>query len=119
MIEALSSGTYTNDLYGRRTAEITDAGSSTYTWDPLGHLTGIVSEDTTITYAYGITGMREYKSVESSGAATTWTKSVYDGQQLVAELDSDGTRYTYIWGPDRIPLTLTSSASGMRSGPQM
>ena len=56
--------TYTNDLYGRRTAKSTDAGSAAYTWDALGHLTGIASQDSTITYAYGITGMREYKSVE-------------------------------------------------------
>ena len=50
-----------------------------------------------------------------SGATTTWTKSVWDGQQLVAELDSDGTRYTYVWGPDRTPLALkvTSGASSV------
>ena len=107
--------TYTNDLYGRRTAQITDAGSSTYTWDALGHLTSVVSEDTTITYAYGITGMREYKSVESAETSATWTKSVYDGQQLVAELDSSGTRYTYVWGPDRIPLALEVSVPGQAS----
>ena len=28
---------------------------------------------TTITYAYGITGMRELVSVETSGAAARWT----------------------------------------------
>ncbi len=43
--------------------------------------------------------MREYKSVESAETSTTLTLSVYDGQQLVAELCSDGTLYTYVWGP--------------------
>ncbi len=89
--------------------------SAAYTWDALGHLTSVVSQDTTITYACGITGVREYKSVEASGAPVAWTKSVWDGQQLAAELDSDNTRYTYVWGPDRAPLALkvTSGASSV------
>jgi len=63
------------------------------------------SADATITYAYGITGMRESKTVETP-SGTTWTKSVWAGGRLAAELDSDGTRYTYLWGPDRTPLSV-------------
>jgi RHS repeat-associated protein len=83
-----------------------------YDWDALGQLVSVRSEETTITYAYGITGMRELVSVETSGAATSWTKSVWDGSQLAAELDSDGTRYTYVWGPERTPLALEVTRSG-------
>ncbi len=49
--------------------------------------------------------MRESKTVETS-SGTTWTKSVWAGGRLKAELDSDGTRYTYLWGPDRTPLSV-------------
>jgi RHS repeat-associated protein len=49
--------------------------------------------------------MREKATVESGGVTTTRT-SVWDGAQLVAERDSDGTVYRYLWGPDRTPLAL-------------
>ena len=99
--------TYTNDLYGRRTSRVTASGVTTYTWDPTGHLTQVVSQDATITYAYGMSGMRELKTIERPGVAPVWTKSVYTGDLLAAEYDSDGTRYTYLWGPDRQPLSVT------------
>ncbi|MHB1342625.1 MAG: RHS repeat-associated core domain-containing protein [Thermoleophilia bacterium] len=98
--------TFTNDLYGRRTARITPSGTTTYTWDPSGHLSSVTSADTTVTYAYGITGMRESKIIETA-SGTTQTKSVWAGSELAAEQDSDGTRYTYLWGPDRTPLSVS------------
>jgi RHS repeat-associated protein len=59
--------------------------------------------------------MREKVTVESGGVTTTRT-SVWDGQQLVAEQDSDGTLYRYLWGPDRTPLALeVISPSGASS----
>lgn len=70
--------TCTNDLLGRRTSRVTPSGTTTYAWDPEGHLSRITSADATITYAYGITGMRESKTVETS-SGTTWTKSVWAG----------------------------------------
>jgi len=77
-----------------------------YDWDALGQLVSVTREETTISYTYGITGMRERVSVETSGEAARWTESVWDGSQLAAEHDSDGTRYTYVWGPERTPLAL-------------
>ncbi len=97
--------TYTNDPYGRRTSRVTPSGTTTYTWDPEGHLSRITSADATITYAYGIAGMREKKIVETM-SGTTWTKSVRAGGRFKAEFGSDGTRYTYLWGPDRTPLSV-------------
>ncbi|MCE5190428.1 MAG: hypothetical protein LLG08_01420 [Actinomycetia bacterium] len=109
------AATYTNDFYGRRTSRVTPSGVTTYTWDPTGHLTQVVSEDATITYAYGMSGMRELKTIERPGVPTVWTKSVYTGDLLAAEYDSDGTRYTYLWGPDRTPLSVTRTRSGQPS----
>jgi hypothetical protein len=44
----------------------------------MGHLTSVVSGDTTSTYSYGATGMREYSSV-TEGETTTWTRSFWLG----------------------------------------
>ncbi|MCE5192283.1 MAG: hypothetical protein LLG08_11100 [Actinomycetia bacterium] len=36
------------------------------------------------------------------------------GSQLAVELDSDGTRNTYLWGPSRIPLSaIAKTAAGV------
>ena len=65
----------------------------------LGHLSQIGSADATASYAYGISGMRERKSV-TTASGTTVTESVWSGMQLLAERDSDGTTYEYIYGTD-------------------
>jgi len=101
---------YGHDLYGRRTLEASGGSAVAYDWDALGQLVSVRSEEATITYAYGITGMRERVSVETSGAAARWTESVWDGSQLAAERDSDGTRYTYVWGPSAPRSRLRSYA---------
>ncbi|TDB39630.1 MAG: hypothetical protein D9V44_01290 [Actinobacteria bacterium] len=54
--------------------------------------------------------MRELKTVTTPSGTST-TKSVWSGGQLTAELDSDGTRYTYLWGPGRIPLSVTAKTA--------
>jgi len=106
--------TYTNDILGRRTSSVTATGTTTYTWDPLSHLTAVTTPDTTATYAYGPTGMRELKTV-TTATGTTSTRSVYAGAELAMELDSDGTRYTYLWGPGRLPLSVTRERTGEES----
>jgi YD repeat-containing protein len=45
-------------------------------------------------YRYGPGGMRESKSVTTEGVTRT-TQSVWSGMTLVAERDSEGTRYEY------------------------
>ncbi|MDP3631199.1 MAG: RHS repeat-associated core domain-containing protein, partial [Actinomycetota bacterium] len=40
------------------------------------------------------------------------TRSVFSGAEIAIELDSDGTRYTYLWGPGRLPLSVTRVRSG-------
>jgi len=102
--------TYTNDLLGRRTAAITATGTTSYTWDPLSRLTAVSSPDATATYAYGPTGMRELKTVTTPSGTKT-TKTAWSGSELALELDSDGTRYTYLWGPGRIPLSVTAKTA--------
>ena len=103
--EGSKVATYTNDVYGRRTSATASGETTTYAYNPLGQLTGIDSSSTSVAYAYGPSGMRELKTVVSDGATST-VRSVWDGQQLVAEQDGDGTTYAYVWGPDRVPLAL-------------
>ena len=115
--------TYTNDLYGRRTSEITSEDPSatpvatTYTWDAMGHLAGVSLDDgaTVCSYSYGANGMRESASV-TEGATTSTTKSFWLGSALTAEVDSvgeeTGTRYDYLWRSDGTPLALAVTPSG-------
>jgi hypothetical protein len=49
--------------------------------------------------------MREFARVETS-EGVTWTKSVWAGGRLVAELDSDGTRLDYLHAPDGTPVAV-------------
>ncbi|TPW09789.1 MAG: YD repeat-containing protein, partial [Acidimicrobiaceae bacterium] len=103
--------THTNDVLGRRTSSITATGTTTYAWDPLSRLTAVTTPDTTATYSYGPTGARELKTVTTS-TGTKSTRSVFAGAEIAIELDSDGTRYTYLWGPGRLPLSVTRVRSG-------
>ncbi|MCL2503664.1 MAG: putative toxin, partial [Coriobacteriia bacterium] len=97
---------YTNDIYGRRTQETSSAGSRTYSYNALGQLSNTSGGGKSAEYAYGIDGMREQKTVTEPGVPTKTIKSYYDGSELQAELDADGTRYTYVWGPEGTPLSL-------------
>jgi RHS repeat-associated protein len=55
--------------------------------------------------------MREHVSV-TTPEGTTSTESVWDGQTLLAERDSDGTLYRYVHGPDGSPLSLVRTRPG-------
>jgi len=112
-----SATTYTNDVYGRRTQESSSAtGYRNYAYNELGQLLMSYEPNrATGVYYYGIDGMRAYKGVTDrtvSPAVTTTTTCYYDGEELQAELDNDGKRYTYIWGPEGTPLTLLVKPSG-------
>jgi len=103
--------TYTHDLYGRRTSAESTASATTYSWDAAGQLAGITTPGASATYAYGAGGMLESVSV-TTPQGTTSTQSVWDGQTLLAECDSDGTLYRYVHGPDGSPLSLVRTRPG-------
>ena len=64
----------------------------------------------TATYAYGIDGMRQKKVVDD-GTTESTTYSVWSGLNVISELDDDGTRYDYLYGPNSMPLQLMVTAS--------
>ena len=102
--------THAYDEFGRLVRSASPSSVTTYTWDPLGHLSQVATEGAVATYEYGISGMRERKTVVSQEGTRT-IKSVWAGMQLVAELDSDGTRYEYIYGGG-MPLELVVTTTG-------
>ncbi|MRS12213.1 MAG: DNRLRE domain-containing protein [Actinobacteria bacterium] len=114
-IESATTGsvetTFAHDDFGRRTSASSPAGDVSYTWDSLGKLTRIASEDATSTYLYGPSGMRE-RVVTESAEGTTTTDSLWAGGLLLAEHDSGGTLYRYLYGPDRLPLELIVTPPG-------
>ncbi|PKQ29987.1 MAG: hypothetical protein CVT60_02560 [Actinobacteria bacterium HGW-Actinobacteria-10] len=101
--------THTYDEFGRL-AYTSGPAASAYAYDVLGKLSSVTRLGMSASYSYGISGMRESKAVTSAGVTKT-TKSVWSGMTLVAEADSDGTRYEYIYGAG-VPLELVVTPSG-------
>ena len=85
--------------------------TTTYTYNASGQLAGVATPSMSAKYSYGISGMREAKTVASAGT-TSSTTSLWAGMQLVAERDLDGTTYRYLYGPRGAPLELSVTASG-------
>ena len=92
-------------------------GVWTYTWDGENRLTRMVSTNLTKTLAftYDYQGRRIEKKVwnntTGSGTPATYLKYIYDGWNLIAELNgnsSDAVVRTYSWGPEAqgVPGTL-------------
>jgi hypothetical protein len=79
--------------------------------DATGHLAAVVSSDTTVTYSYGATGMRELTVTEGEGGTET-TEHFWRGATLTAERFSDGTVHEYVYGPGGLPLELVVRAPG-------
>lgn len=90
---------------GRLVSRQSGEGGTTYTWDATGHLGGLESLEASATYEYGVSGVRERKTVVSAEGTTT-IESLFDGQELVAERDSGGRIYRYLTGPAGEPLQL-------------
>ena len=103
--------TYEYDEFGRYAGSTVGSYTSDLTWNDLGQLSEVVmSDDATATYAYGIDGMRQMKVVDD-GTTESTTYSVWSGNNVISELDDDGTRYDYLYGPNAMPLQLMVTAS--------
>ena len=98
---------YTYDLDGNL---LTD-GRWRYTWDGENHLVSlqplsVAAGNQTLNFEYDSVGRRIRKTVRtnngSSSAITADTKFVYDGWNLIAELNAadNSVLRSYVWGPD-------------------
>ena len=90
-LTSTSSGSYTYDSNGNM---LTDANGKSYTWDFQNRLVQVVVPGTgTTTFKYDASGRR----IQKSGPQGT-TNYLYDGMNLVEEVDGSGTvlaRYTH------------------------
>ncbi|AKJ63427.1 RHS repeat-associated core domain-containing protein [Kiritimatiella glycovorans] len=82
-------------------------------WDGRYRLTSVTLGGLEIEHEYDLDGRRTRREVRTSGATNT-VHYIYDGEQVVAEIDESGTlRRTYVWAPeiDRL-LSFTDYESG-------
>ena len=82
-------------------------GSWTYSWDNENRLTQVVSTSKLIQFTYDTQGRRIEKKVwnntTGTGTPTTYLKYIYDGWNLIAELNGNSSNAkvrTYTWGLD-------------------
>lgn len=73
------------DSEGNLTSKTKSGYSQTYTWNDLGQLASVTTNGTTVSYLYNGFGQRVKRT---QGGAVTW--SVYDGDDLLLELDGLG-----------------------------
>ena len=92
-----NASAFTYDANGNLTTKIDASGSWTYTWDYENRLTqASLSGGVTVDYSYDALGRRIQRSSSASGT----TKFVYDGSDVIRDLDSSGnTVADYLNGP--------------------
>jgi RHS repeat-associated protein len=113
-LTSIPGTTYTYDNNGNTKTKTTSAGTTTYTWDYDNRLTQVALPGTagTVTYKYDPFGRRVQKAF-SQGGTTTTTNYLYDGADLIEELDNSGNvlaRYTDGRGVDQ-PLSMLRSGT--------
>ncbi len=109
-LQVTDDGTYTYqyDAEGNRIqqTDLATGAYTTYAYDFLQQLTtatsytaaGVATQ--TVTYAYDAQGRRISETVAVAGGATTTTKFVYDGENIVATLDgTNALTNRYVDGP--------------------
>jgi RHS repeat-associated protein len=91
-----SSVTYTYDANGNLTSKPDSAGAWTYTWDFENRLTQVVKPNgVSVSYKYDALG-RRIRRILNAGVSTNF---VYDGQEVIKDLNSDGSTVDYLNGP--------------------
>lgn len=91
-----SSVTYIYDANGNLTSKTDSGGTWTYTWDFENRLTQVVKPNgVSVSYKYDALG-RRIRRVPSAGVSTNF---VYDGQEVIKDINSDGSTVDYLNGP--------------------
>lgn len=101
---------YSYDLNGNLTSRTDATGTWTYSWDFENRLTRVVRPDGfSVSYKYDAFG-RRIQRAPSNGVSTNF---VYDGDDVVKDLNSDGSTVDYVNGPGiDNKLRLTDSRLG-------
>ena len=117
---------YSNFTYNPR-GDLTDDGTYAYTWNAADQLVAVTAHGNSVkvTFQWDGEGRCIEKDVYTSNdgeddGAAAWTlsyarKFVYDGTQLVEELDGNGNPVTgYTWGPQGL-LAVTDFTGGAKT----
>jgi RHS repeat-associated protein len=91
----IGSTSYSYDNNGNLTSKTDGSGTWVYTWDYENHLKQVTRPDgTTINYQYDALGRRIQRS-RSAGGSTNY---IYDGEDVVKDINSDGSTVDYLNG---------------------
>ncbi len=103
-LTSLPGTTYTYDNNGNTATKVVSGATTSYTWDYENRLTQVTLPGTggTVTFKYDPFGRRVQKSF-TVGSTTTTTNYLYDGANVLEEVNNAGTlqaRYTHSSGID-------------------
>jgi len=91
-----ASATYSYDTNGNLLSKTDSAGTTQYTWDFENRLKQVtLPSGSTVSYKYDALG-RRIQRTPSSGTSTNF---IYDGQDVLKDLNSDGSTVDYLNGP--------------------
>jgi RHS repeat-associated protein len=94
-VVSLGAHSYTYDANGNLTQKTDNTGTWTYAWDYENRLKQVTRPDTqSITYKYDALG-RRVQRIPSNGDSTTY---VYDGDDVIKDINSDGSTVEYLNG---------------------
>jgi RHS repeat-associated protein len=94
-VVAIGSNTYTYDSNGNLMQKIDTNGTWTYAWDYENRLKQVTRPDsTTVSYKYDALGRRIQRS-KSAGGSTNY---IYDGVNVIKDINSDGSTVDYLNG---------------------
>ena len=95
-LTSTGSANYSYDANGNLNSKTDAVGTWTYSWDFENRLTRVVRPDgVSVGYKYDALG-RRIQRAPSAGVSTTF---VYDGQDVVKDINSDGSTVDYLNGP--------------------
>ena len=115
-LTATSTATYLYDSNGNTTTKSESAGATHSAWDFENRLTQVVTPASgNVIYKYDALGRRIQRA--QSGSSAVSTNFIYDGQDVVRDLNSDGTTDDYLNGPGIDNKIRQTSTSGKKETP--
>jgi RHS repeat-associated protein len=108
-VVAIGSNSYSYDNNGNLISKTDGSGTWAYAWDYENRLKQVTRPDsTTISYKYDALGRRIQRS-KSTGGSTNY---VYDGEDVIKDINSDGSTVDYLNGlgiDDKLKQTSSSA----------
>jgi RHS repeat-associated protein len=108
-----SSASYSYDANGNLISKLEAGGTTLYSWDLENRLKQVtLPNGTTVAYKYDALGRR----IQRNPSAGISTNFIYDGQDVIKDINSDGSTVDYLNGPG-IDNKLRVTDSRLSTGP--